>query len=366
MKPFKLYYLLLAFALATVFSSCRKDGNNKPDDQEMVPVRKGIFILNEGQFNRNNSSLSYYDYDTKVTAPDQFFTANSRGLGDVGSDVQVYGSKMYIVVNVSNTLEVTEVKTAKSIKKIEFKNGAAGRQPRYIVFNKNKAFVSSYDGTVAVIDTATLTIEKYITVGRNPERIAIANGKLYVANSGGLDSPNFDTTVSVIDLNTLTETKKITVPLNPIGVYADKYGDIYISSPGNYGNILPSLTIIDSKTDLVTKTISNFDTQTMTISGDYAYIAGADYNAVSNESVAYVKLFNVKTETVEKANLITDGTKIENPYSVTVDEVKGEVFVTDAKNFATNGQVFCFGADGVKKYVLNAGVIPSKIVFVNK
>ena len=366
MKQFKLNYLFLALALATVFSSCRKDSGNRPDDQEIVPVRTGIFILNEGLFNQNNSGLSYYDYDTKITVADQFFTANSRGLGDTGDDIQVYGSKMYIVVNVSSTLEVTNTKTAKSIKRIELKNGTAGRQPTYIVFNKNKAFISSYDGTVAVLDTATLAIEKYITVGRNPERMAIANGKLYVANSGGLDYPNYDKTISVIDLNTLTETKKITVPINPRGVYADKYGDIYVSTPGNYDDIQPSLTIIDSKTDLVTKTIANFDAQTMAISGDYAYIAGASYNAVTKESVAYVKLFNVKTETVDKANFITDGTKIETPYGVTVDSVSGEVFVTDAKNYSTNGQVFCFGANGVKKYVLNTGLLPSKIVFINK
>ena len=366
MKQFKLNYLFLALALATVFSSCRKDSNNRPDNQDIVPVRKGIFILNEGNIGFNNSSLIYYDYDTKVTVSDQFFTANSRGLGDTGNDVQVYGSKMYIVVNFSSTVEVTDTKTAKSIKRIELKNGTSPRQPTYIVFNKNKAFISSYDGTVAVMDTATLAVEKYITVGRNPERMAIANGKLYVANSGGLAYPNYDKTISVIDLNTLTETKKITVQVNPKGVYADKYGDIYVSSPGNYDDIQPSLTIIDSKTDLVTKTIADFDAQIMTISGDYAFIAGTDYNAVTKESVAYVKLFNVKTETVDKANFITDGTKIDAPYSITVDAVTGEVFVTDAKNYSTNGQVFCFSANGAKKYVLNTGLLPSKIVFINK
>lgn len=365
MKPFKLNYILFSLAVTAVFSSCRKDNDNAPDDQEIVPVRKGLYVLSEGSFNNNNTTLTYYDYDTKVTVADQFKVANGRGIGDTGNDAAVYGSKMYIVVNVSNTVEVVNARTAKSIKQISFLNGSVGRQPRYVVFNKNKAYVSSFDGTVAVIDTASLAIEKYITVGRNPERMAIANGKLYVANSGGLDYPNYDKTVSVVDLNTLAETKKITVTVNPRGVYADQYGDIYVLSSGDYGAVSPAMAIIDSKTDAVTKTFPNFVATSMTISGDLAYIAGSNYDASFN-SVPFVKLFNVKTEAVTKENFITDGTVITTPYGVSVDAVNNEVFVTDAKDYSTNGEVFCFGANGVKKYSLKTGLNPNTVVFINK
>jgi YVTN family beta-propeller protein len=65
-----------------------------------------------------------------------------------------------------------------------------------------------------------------IAVGQNPEGLAVSNGKLYVANSGGLNFPDVDSTVSVIDLTTHTELLKITVGKNPGGVCVDSEGDV--------------------------------------------------------------------------------------------------------------------------------------------
>jgi len=356
MKQFKLNYILCALALTALLSSCRKDNDNTTEDQDITASRKGIFILSEGLWGFNNSSLTYYDYAAKTTIADQFFTANDRGLGDTGNDVQVYGSKMYIVVNVSNTVEVVDAKTAKSVKKIEFKNGEVGRQPRYVVFDKNKAYVSTFDGNVAVVDTASLTVDKYIKVGSSPEKMAIANGKLYVANSGGLDYPDYANTVSVIDIATGTETKKITVGLNPGNVFADKYGDIYVLSNGDYGATLPSMSIISSATDLVTKTFDNFSASGVSISADFAYMLNYD---------GTVRIFNLSSETIVQANFITDGTVITSPYGINVDTVTGEVFITDAKDYTSNGEVFCFDSFGRKKYSLTTGINPNTVVFIN-
>lgn len=345
--------LIAAIAVLTI-SSCTKD----EEYQELPPVRSGFYILNEGGFQSNNASLSYYNLENGSVVNNFFGQKNGRGLGDTGNDAQIYGSKMYIVVNASNTVEVVDAKSVKSIKQLDFKNNGVGRQPRYIVFNKNKAFVSSYDGTVAVIDTTSLAIEKYITVGRNPEQMAIANNKIYVANSGGLDYPNYDKTVSVIDLNTLTEIKKIEVTLNPGGVTASADGRVYVKSTGNYRDIKPALTIIDSKTDMV-KSVKEFSGSGMVINGDRAYFL----------SGKGIKLYDMKGDSVLKTNLITDTTKvakITTPSGLTYDFVNKQFFVCDAKNYASNGEVLCFGADGMLKYKFTAGVIPTQIIFLNK
>jgi len=46
-------------------------------------------------------------------------------------------------------------------------NGSS-RQPRHIAFYENKAYVCSFDGTVARIDTTSLQIEKFL---KKPEEI---------------------------------------------------------------------------------------------------------------------------------------------------------------------------------------------------
>lgn len=350
MKNLQLKTLLFTAAVALGLSACRKD---KVDTG--TPDEKGVYILNQGSFNGNNSTLTYYSFINKTTIADQFAASNAgSGLGDTGNDVKIYGSKMYIVVNVSSNVEVVNAKTTKSIKQIKMFDGATARQPRYVVFNKNKAFISSYDGTVAVLDTATLNVEKYIKVGRNPEQMVIANGKLYVANSGGLDFLNPDNSVSVIDLNSFTEIKKITVPSNPISISADAYGDVYVIA---YNNIdySTTLTTIDNTTDAV-KNTKAFDAGYATplvVSGDMAYY-------VSN--AAKIKVYNVKTETTAAENFVTDGTTLVTPYGITIDNSTGEVYVTDALDYKSNGLLYAFDKTGKKEYKVTTGIIPGSIV----
>ncbi|GAB2688468.1 hypothetical protein GCM10027037_08740 [Mucilaginibacter koreensis] len=359
MKHFNKKYLIILLSALSVLASCKKDKNN-PESVKTAAERKGLYVLNQGNFGSSNSTLTYYNYGTQTLTADFFAPVNGRVLGGVGNDVQIYGSKMYVVMNTSNTLEVLNPQTGKSIKQIYFTStGTAtgqGRQPRYVVFNKNKAFISSYDGTVAVLDTASLNIDKFINVGRNPEHMAVANNKLYVANSGGLSyaTGNYDNTVSVIDLNSLTETKKITVVINPNGLVADKNGNIYVQSTGNYGSVPNSLTIIDYNTDQV-KSSAAFDGGSLFVQGDNLYCITGDKK---------IKMINTKTQAVAHNNFITDGTVISTPYFVSVDGVTGEVFVTDAKDYASNGSITAFDKNGKKEYTLTTGISPGSVAFL--
>jgi YVTN family beta-propeller protein len=353
MKNLKLSTLIIASALSLTLASCHKDKVVKP---VVTPVTDGFYVLNQGGYTDNNSSLSFYSYTTKQVTPDIFASANGGGLGDTGNDIEIYGSKMYIIVNYSSYIDVVDPTTAKLIKQIKMFNGAVAREPRDVVFYKGDAYVSSYDGTVAVIDTASLTITKNITVGRNPEQLAIANGKIYVANSGGLDNPNYDKTVSVIDLATQAVIKTLTVVINPQNVSADANGNVYVLSAGDYNTITPSLAVIDDNADVV-KSQTNFDATTFTVQGDNGYFITAE---------GKVGVYNTQTQTISQASFISDGTAITTPFAVAADVSTGEVFVTDAKDYSSNGQVFVFDKTGKKEYAVTAGIIPGKIALLKK
>ena len=358
MKQIKLNSLFIAFALLAVLASCHKD-KVSPNQGTPKAQRAGIYILNQGGFGSNNSTLTYYDYTTKQLTADLFKSANGTGLGDTGNDAEIYGSKMYIVVNVSNVVDVVNAKTGKLIKQDSLVNNGAGRQPRSVAFYKGNAFITSYDGTVAVMDTASLSITKYITVGRNPEQLVVSNGKLYVANSGGLSFGNPDNTVSVIDLGTLTEAKKITVIANPVSVAADNYGHVYVLSLGDFASIKGGMTVIDNTTDAVKSqsTLSLGYNIPMAASGDFVYYPTADNK---------IAVYNAKTQTAGAANFITDGTAITSPYAIAVDSLSGEVFVSDAKDYTSNGTLYAFDKTGKKEYSITTGINPGRITFVNK
>ena len=69
-------------------------------------------------------------------------------------------------MNVSSTIEVIDFQTGISIKQIPmFTDNGSSRQPRHIAFYENKAYVCSFDGTVARIDTTSLQIESFTKAG---------------------------------------------------------------------------------------------------------------------------------------------------------------------------------------------------------
>ncbi len=361
MKQNKLNYLFIALAFIIVLASCHKDkivGNTGTPTAQ----RAGIYILNQGGQSDNNSSLTYYDYASKQLYPNFYATANSGApLGSIANDIAIYGSKMYIVVNNSNVVDIVNPKTAKLIKQDSLVNNHVGRLPRSIAFYKSNAFITCYDGTVAVMDTATLAITQSIAVGRSPEQLVVANNKLYVANSGGY-SGNFDNTVSVIDLSTLTVTKTITVITNPVGMAADSYGNVYVLSIGDFSTGatgVPGMDIINSTTDVVASspTVNLGFNVAITVQGDNIYYVTGDNK---------VAVYNAKTQAAGQANFITDGTSIITPYALAADPISGEVFVADATDYASNGVLYAFDKTGKKEYSLTIGINPGSIILVNK
>lgn len=153
---------------------------------------------------------------------------------------------MYIAVANDNVIWVTD-KEARVIEKIE-----TAAPPRYLASTGGKVYATYYNGNVARIDTTACVVEATVAVGRNPEQLCVADNKLFVANSGGLDYPNYDKTVSVIDIPSFTEVKKIEVAANPANILTADNGFVYLVSLGNYGDVPNRLQCINPYTYEVT------------------------------------------------------------------------------------------------------------------
>lgn len=337
---------------------------------------KGFFLLNEGNMGNNKASLDYYNAETGIYSKNIYAERNPsvvKELGDVGNDIQIYGNKLYAVINCSHFVEVMNVQTAKHIGVVSIPNC------RYIVFKGPYAYVSSYAGPVQIdpnarlgyvakVDTATLQVVATCTVGYQPEEMAIVGDKLYVANSGGYRVPNYDNTVSVLDLNTFQEVKKIEVAINLHRMELDHYGNIWVSSRGDYYGTRSMTFVIDSKTDRVTDKLELLPNSNMTLCGDSLYVYSTDWSYITNKNTISYAIVNTKTKKVVSRNFIKDGTdkQIKIPYGIAVNPDTREIFVTDAKDYITPGTLYCFTPDGKKKWSVTTGDIPAHIVFTDK
>lgn len=77
---------------------------------KVVPLGDGTaYVLNEGNWSSNEASLSRINLTTGAITNNIFSTVNGRDLGDVAQDLVVYGTKAYVTVSFSNTVEVVSI-----------------------------------------------------------------------------------------------------------------------------------------------------------------------------------------------------------------------------------------------------------------
>lgn len=374
----KSFAIVIFLAFVLIGQSCKKGAQPLPSEKEEVEDAdpdasiKGFYLLNEGNMNMNKASLDYMDLQAGEYHRNIYHEINpeiTKGLGDVGNDMAVYGSKLYIVVNNSNKVEVLDKYTAKRIGQIDIINC------RYITFGNGRAYVSAYlgsvgdpdapNGMVAEIDTASLEITRRVEVGRQPEEMDIVDDRLYVANSGGYSPPNYESTVSVVDLESFKEVKRIEVAPNLHRLKADSYGDLYVTSRGDYYETPSKIYVIDTGTESVKKEFEIAASQLL-IDDDIAYIYSTEWSYITGENEIGYHMLDVKSEKLLDRSFITDGTEqeITLPYGIAVNPETKDVYVTDAKDYVSPGTIYCFDKDGKLKWSTTTGDIPAHFAFI--
>lgn len=379
--------------IISILSSCREDEHIVVSDVQIIrdkidPNSKiaGMYLVNEGNMGSNKCTLDYLDYTEGIYMRNIYPERNPtivKELGDVGNDVQIYGNKLYIIVNCSNKVEVLDARTGVRIKQIEIPNC------RYICFRREHAYVSSYVagvlidpnaplGAVFKIDTASLQVVDKVTVGYQPEEMVVLGDYLYVANSGGYRVPYYDNTVSVVEFEGFHQEQQIVVGLNLHRIKADKYGKLWVSSRGNYndiyspyGSVPSNLFVLDKRVGynemIVTDTI-NVPCSNMAIHGDSLYLYSHDYDNITQQSTLTYGIINIKTKKVVSKNFITDGTEkeIKMPYGISIHPETGDIYVTDAKNYVSTGTLSCYNKEGKRKWRVSTGDIPAHMVYLKK
>ncbi|MBR6081432.1 MAG: hypothetical protein IKP62_00715, partial [Salinivirgaceae bacterium] len=107
-KQFVKILSLCVLGATTVFVSCDK---NNDDEKPEVKSEKRVYILNEGSWNGNNSTLDVYYPDGENAYQSKIFAAaNGQGLGDTGQDLIAYGNRIYVSVWGSNYLAKLDTK----------------------------------------------------------------------------------------------------------------------------------------------------------------------------------------------------------------------------------------------------------------
>lgn len=382
-----LYYILPLLML----SSCRNDvmvvpmedinTGGKTVKSEII----GMYLLNEGNMGSNKSSLDYLDLSGKDATVHYLRNIYSERnpetvmmLGDVGNDIQIYGSRLWLVINCSNKVEVAQANDAVRIGKVDIPNC------RYVTFKDRYAYVSSYVGSVysgsssplgSIYKVDTLSLQKVdsCSVGYQPEEMAIIGKKLYVANSGGyqgMTGQGYESTVSVIDLDKMQETERITVAPNLHRIKKDKYDQLWVTSRGNYMDSESKIYWLNKGADGKMQVIGHLDqpVSDLCIVGDSLFFYGSQWSEITMINTVTYGIINVRTHQIVSTSLsdAPEINKIRMPYGIIVNPIHRDFYLMDAKNYVSSGELLHFLPDGTFDWKVKTGDIPAHAVFLYK
>lgn len=351
---------LLAIAVIGL-ASCGDD--DKYQGEGLKTVSDGAYVVGYGT-SSIPGNLSYIDYTKGESTTNVFAKANGSSLGTGANDGLVYGSKMYIVVDGSSTIEVVNKNTMKSIKQIkttDLLGKDLGTNPRHIIAGNGKIYFTTYHGIVAAVDTASYTLTNKYTVGSYPEGLVGVGNYIYVANS---DYGMGKGTISEINLtNGVVQTETISGVTNPVKLfYANN--SLYVLDYGSYD---ASYNQVGAGVKLINGTTSTtlFDATMADLYQGNFYFVNAAYRVDGAGKVTY-GIYTLTTGTTTAFA----GT-VDSPAQIAVDPITGRVFIaslnisaeTHDPDYNINGYVREFTSMGTKVKDYVCGSAPTAIFF---
>lgn len=347
--------------LCLLLAAC--DGKEPAAPDTAPDTAADAYILNEGSWGGNNASLSLLRTADGHIQNGYFAARNGCGLGDVAQDIILYGSKIYVAVTESKTLWVLNPATGLAIRRLSL-----AAKPRSFAAAGGSLYLSCYDKTVLRIDTATLTVTATCHLsGLQPEQMAAAGSRLYVANSWQQTANGdflYDSTLSVVDLATFREIGKITVGHDPTRLKALGDGRIAVLYGNGYNTPCGALLLSpapDPAATILTPlpvALNNMETS----GGDiYGYTSAYDDDD-GHQSCTFYRIDGTTLQATKILGAYLSD--LQDAYGLSIDP-RGNLYVfTGAYNAASD--VLCFDSTLTKRWRAEAGIYASKAIFLKE
>ena len=343
----KKYLVILTAVIA--FSSCNKEtGPQQIEPNVPTEFTGGVIVLNEGAFNANNASLTYRDENGKLSQ-NVFQSINHRVLGDILQSYTQTESSIYLVLNNSGKIEKISKTSLKSELVIEEFNS-----PRYLLplEDGKTAWVSNFilnstENMIDVVNTETGKIESSIPVTGWCEQMVRDGATIYIANTG-------KNQLIVTDGNNVNT---VQLPPQPIDIVQDATGAIWILCTGGFATGQAAICKFNPTTQKV-ESIMRFN-------NPFAFPSKLTIN--HDGTVLYfleggVFKMNITDTEIPSQPLITASVS-GYYYGLGVQPISDNIYLGDAKDFQSTGEVEVYNKEGVYLESFTSGYVPSSFIF---
>lgn len=334
--------LFAIFAIIITLSSCEKE--EQYGDFPDITSGAGLFVINEGNYGWGNASLGYVSLLSDKSYHKLFESANNRPLGDVFQSISHINDKLFLVVNNSGKIEITDPISLKSIATI-----SGITSPRNITqVDESTALVTDlYAKRIHIINLDDYTVSGYIQVSGWTEEVVILNDNIFVSN---MDK----SLIYLIDRQSLQLTDSIyTAPMpGKILVENNTLWVLCAGLPEN--NVQGALISIDVEAFEVNKSIdlspASFANMAISPDKDKLYILTDDLYEISTSNPAMPE-----TPIISASGMLL--------YGLAVDPSNGDIYIADAIDYVQRGAIMRYNSSGtfIKKY--DADIIPGGFFF---
>lgn len=335
-------YILFGFtSLLLLLGACSR--NDKPKQKDSIAQTAGtkVLVLCEGNFQWNNADFDVYVPDSQKTYSAVFASQNQGfNLGDVLQSGLVTDSFIYLVLNNSGKIVVlnrhdytlnSEIKGFKS--------------PRFAYLENNQLLVSDlYDNQLAIADLGSKSIAYHLpawgwteSICKVPSGAAVAsyNGKIYWIDH------NFTAVVDSTDVHKNTS-ELVLDKNNKLWALAGDSGKLFLSRINASNYQVEKVFVIEATGAATRLAISN--------PLDSLYFIGNGIMAMS-----------VDAQFAPTSVIYSE--KSSNFYGLGVDPFSGNIYVSNAKDFVSKGEVLVLSSSGKFINRFNTGINPSGFLF---
>ncbi|MFL5731234.1 MAG: YncE family protein [Cytophagaceae bacterium] len=353
------FFTFIAGAVIILASACHHKPSEEPAPADPLANYNngtGVFIVNEGGYGHNNSSVSFFNKNNNSVTNDLYGATNGgSSLGDVMQSMTIYNNKAYMVINNSQKVEVTGLS--------DFKHQATltgFSSPRYLyVVDVSKAYISDWGAdNIKILDLSSNTVTGTITTGAGPEQMIKIGNSVYVANTGGYGD---DSTIFVIDATTNLVTDTIVTAIKPCCLKLDKNSKLWVLCTGSYGPSYAS-TADDTPAKLVMIDPSNnavVNSVTIGNLGDHP----THFAINKTNDILYYENYGIYKFAITDVTAPTLPFISKSFYGIDVDYNTDIIYGGDAKDFAGKGEIYRYTNAGVLIDNYTVGVLPSGFVF---
>lgn len=341
--------LIWAFALSTLaFVSCGDD-----DNADITKYKDGVVVVNQGAFGTGTGTLTFKERGSDVVNQGIYAAANENAaLGNIAQSMIEHDGMNYIAINNGGKVVVTDDEDFTIIDTISGIN-----QGRYFASNGDKLYLTSWgetgsNGGIYEINTSTNTVAEFIETGNGPEGLVFADDLLYVAKGGGF---GLDSLLLIIDPSDNSIQKSIVVGDNPQLVVKDKDDNVFVICSGFSDWMNPA-----NNTNGKLVKISN---QEIEWSIDIPNGSNNLTIDTDNDFLYFVLNGEVVKQNLNNSMLQATVVRSLSAYALGFDQEDKLLYMSDAKDFSSQGQVYIYSTTEEVVDSFTAGVVPGYFHF---